>query len=481
MLRTRPIRSVTAGFALLLLGLAPTASGAGPVPPTTDPVSALSLGQQAYDYGLPLLQFLRVRQEMTSVRCPDSIGNAPVNAFSNAKTFADASSRTVVAPNTDTLYSIAHLDLSHGPIVLRHPAMGSRYFSFAMLDPFTNVIATPGTREDGGAEAAIVIRWTGSPGSHADQTPPGARIVVSDFQRLWVIGRTLAGDQADQQQAYGLMQQYSLTGLDGSRPSFPATCDPGTPSTFPVPTDGPGFIAALNAGLSANPPPAQDAPLLDALRPYGIGAGLSPDQATIDPATRTALYQGITTEAAALPQVAKASTLASAAQHHGWYLPPSNIGSYGTDYKYRAQIALLGLGANTPAEAIYPTGLSDTNGVPYTGSNNYRLTFTKDQEPPARFFWSLTMYDFSGYLVPNATNRYSVGPSHPPFARQADGSIVIAIQNAAPSDPSVNWLPAPTGQFRLNLRLYGPSQDAIDGVWSPPGVQNLGPALPPGR
>ena len=468
----RTFRAVTVGLVLALIGLGPVAGATAP--PQTDPVSAAQLGQQAYDYGLPLLEFLRVRREMTSVPCPDSLGNSPVNTFSNLKAFADPSARTVVAPNTDTLYSIAHLDLSRGPIVLRHPAMGTRYYSFAMLDPFTNVLATPGTREDGSAAAAIVVRWAGHLGTAP--VPRGARVVESPYRRLWVIGRTLAGDQADQQRAYHLMQQYSLSQTDGSRPTFRATCLPGHPSTYPVPTDGPGFVAALNAGLAENPPPAQDAPLLSALRPYGIGAGLSPDTAGLDPTTKAALYQGVSTEATALPLGAKVTPLVTAAQHHGWYLPPSNIGAYGTDYKYRAQIALLGLGANTPAEAIYPAGLADTNGLPYYGANNYRLTFTKDQEPPARFFWSLTMYDFSGYLVANEAHRYSVGPSHPRFLRQADGSIVIAVQHTAPTDPSVNWLPAPTGQFRLNLRLYGPSQDAIKGVWSPPGVQNLGPS-----
>jgi hypothetical protein len=85
------------------------------------------------------------------------------------------------------------------------------------------------------------------------------------------------------------------------------------------------------------------------------------------------------------------------------------------------------------------------------------------------------MYDVDGYLVDNAARRFSVGPSHPPLVRRPDGSVVIAIQTAKPSDPTVNWLPAPSGQFRLNLRLYGPSRAAIDGVWRPPGVTNLGP------
>lgn len=465
--------------AVLVFGGGPAAQAAvadtavRALPPSTDPATAAQLGRQAYDYGLPLLEFLRVRAEMTSVRCPDLLGDAPVNSFSNVPVFADPTERTVVAPNTDTLYSIAHLDLGAGPIVLRHPAMGNRYYSFAMLDPFTNVIATPGSREDGGAAAAIVVTWAGHP--RGGNWPIGARVVSSPSRRVWVIGRTLATDTADQKRAYALMRQYSLTDLQGRRPVFARECTPGTPKPYPVPTDGAGYIAALNSALTATPPPSRDAPLLRQLRPYGIGPGLSPDKAGLDPATLQALYASIAAEATALPYQFKTTAVAGAAQHQGWYLPPSDIGDYGTDYSFRAQIALGGLGANTPAEAIYPTGLTDGNGVPYDGTNRYQMIFAKGQEPPSRFFWSLTMYDFNGYLVDNAAHRFSVGPSHPPLVRRSDGSIVIAIQTNKPTDPTVNWLPAPSGQFRLNLRLYGPSKAAIDGTWRPPGVTNLGP------
>jgi hypothetical protein len=80
------------------------------------------------------------------------------------------------------------------------------------------------------------------------------------------------------------------------------------------------------------------------------------------------------------------------------------------------------------------------------------------------------MYDSDGYLVPNPINRYSLGPSHPPLLKTPDGSIVIAIQRDPPAEGDVNWLPAPLGAFRLNLRLYGPSVAARTGVWRPPGV-----------
>jgi hypothetical protein len=455
----------------LTAALATPAGAQGPAAP--DPLAAPEIGRQTHEYGFPLLEVLRVRREMTSVRCPDERGNAPVNAFSHAPRFADASARTVVAPNTDTLYSIAHLDLGRGPLVLSHPRMGRRYFSFAMLDPFTNVIATPGLREDGGAAARILIRWTGRPGrARAGRYD---RAVTSPYRRVWIIGRTLATDAADQRRAFSLMRRYTLARPGRAPRRYPAACRPGDPVTAPTPTDGGGFVEALNRALADNPPPDRDAPLLARLAPYGIGPGLSPGKVGLDPVTRTALFAGIEAAARTLPTTAKLEALRGAQAHGGWYTPPASTGAFGTDYRTRALIAAVGLGANTPEEATYPTGVTDGLGVPYVGTNRYRLTFTKATLPPARFFWSLTMYDADGYLVDNPEDRYSVGPSHPPLVTRDDGSVVIEIARTKPRDPTVNWLPAPSGVFRLNLRLYGPSRAALDGTWQPPPVDNLGP------
>ena len=91
------------------------------------PQQATELGREAYRYGLPLLDFLRIRSEMTSVKAPDGKGNAPVNALANARAFARPSDRTDVAPNHDTLYSLAQLDLSGGPLLLHVPDTDGAY------------------------------------------------------------------------------------------------------------------------------------------------------------------------------------------------------------------------------------------------------------------------------------------------------------------------------------------------------------------
>ena len=285
----------------LTAGLVAPGAGATPVARsalTTD--EATSLGKQAYDYGLPLLEFLRVRAEETSVRCPDGRGNAPVNSFSNAAGFATANDRTVVAPNTDTLYSIAHLDLARGPIVLSHPDMGKRYYSFELLDPYTNVIDIRGARKDGGAAGASRSAGTMQPGGPS--APLARRLIKSKYRRVWVIGRTLAtepGRPAQGAEAHGPVPARPAS---AERPgTFPKGCEPGAPRDYTTPKDGPSFIAALDAALKRNPPPKRDAPLLSQLRPLGIGAGLSPERAGLPTDVLAALYDGVAQEAASLP------------------------------------------------------------------------------------------------------------------------------------------------------------------------------------
>ena len=203
MVRRVTVRRLVLGSLVALCAAAPsTPAQAAEV----TPARAAALGQQAYLYGFPLLETLRVRATNTSVRCADGRGNAPVNRFSTAERFATPADRTVVAPNVDTLYSIAQLDLGRGPVVLSHPSMGRRYFVFEFLDAYTNVVGYAGTRTTGTQAARFAITWTG----HRGRASAARGAIVSPTRRVWVVGRTLAGGRADQRRALKLMHRFAL-------------------------------------------------------------------------------------------------------------------------------------------------------------------------------------------------------------------------------------------------------------------------------
>ena len=157
---------------------------------------------------------------------------------------------------------------------------------------------------------------------------------------------------------------------------------------------------------------------------------------------------------------------------NGWIVIPENFADYGTDYKTRAGIALIGLGGIWRQDVVYPTAFMDGDGKPLDGANRYVLHFDEGQTPPANATWSVSMYDPQGYYVPNAIDRYNVAPWMP-LAYNADGSLDIYIQAASPGEEKEsNWLPAPaSGPFNLTVRIYWPTDAVLDGTYKLPPVR----------
>jgi hypothetical protein len=158
---------------------------------------------------------------------------------------------------------------------------------------------------------------------------------------------------------------------------------------------------------------------------------------------------------------------------NGWNILSGAIGYYGADYTFRASVALAGLGANRPGDAIYPLGNTDGEGNPMSGANRYTLVFSKGQTPPVDAFWSITMYDDKGFPVVNAFNRQAIG-DRDRLTLDNDGSVTLYIQHRSPgADKEANWLPAPEGLFTLAMRCYWPRPQLFSGEWVPPPVRRV--------
>ena len=172
--------------------------------------------------------------------------------------------------------------------------------------------------------------------------------------------------------------------------------------------------------------------------------------------------------------MANFKTMATSVNGWGIFL---KTGVYGTDYLDRALITAIGLGANRPQDAVYPTSEADADGKPYDGAHKYVMHFDKGQLPPVKGFWSLTMYNADYFFVANPLNRYTLS-SRNKFKYNKDGSVDLYIQSESPGkDKEANWLPAPKGKFVLMLRLYWPVEppkaSIIDGTWKPPAVKQV--------
>ncbi len=435
------------------------------------PEESAALAADAVVYGIPLVISDLTKRVQTNVAGPQPNGHAPINQFGNFSKYPTAAYRDVVRMNVDTLYSLAWLDLSSEPMVLSVPDTNGRYYLMPILGAWTDVFASPGSRTTGTKAGHFAICGPGWRG----KLPEGLKELRSPTDTAVIIGRTQANGPEDYEAVNAIQAQYKLMPLGSfGKPYTPpkGVVDPKVDmKTSPVDQlgrmDTDAFFRAMATSLKSNPPLPADGPMLAKLAKIGIVPGQDFDMGKLDPSTRKAMEKVIPTVIAGLQEAAKTA----GKPVNGWQFFPKNLANFGTDYQGRAIVALVGLGANLPADAIYPTAFLDGDGKPLDGANRYVLHFPKGQTPPARAFWSLTMYDAQSFLVDNPIGRYNIA-AWMPLKSNPDGSLDVYIQHDRPADDkAANWLPAPQGGFSVTMRIYWPEGSALDGLWVPPAVQ----------
>jgi hypothetical protein len=417
---------------------------------------AFATGATAYIYGMPTV-LLRL-----------TVKGYPVNRLIGVGQLATPDSRTVVAPNHDTLYSVSQVDLSAGPLMIDAPATHGRYSVLQLLAADTNVVDYVGSGSERNHAATVALLAPGWKGT----LPAGVRVVRSPTTLVWLLGRTLVDGPADLAAATRLMADYSLTPLSdwtaGRRnPEIVLESSPRSRSTVKLPR-GLSFYDALGQAFAADALPARDACALRAFARYGIAAGQAPSRGG-DPVIAKALAAGAGAGDRLVDLAASTIRRDSQRHHGGWAFSPPDTARFVADYAGRAAVARDGLAANTRSEALYSRTDSDSRGRPLDGHHDYVVSFRAGRLPPVRAFWSLTLYDSHLFLVPNPLQRYAIGDRTAGLRYGSGHSLKVYVQHKPPRGARrANWLPAPAGRFRLNLRLYEPKPAATNGAWKPP-------------
>lgn len=425
---------------------------------TADNIAALAA--EAYTFGFPALEMQRVRYN--TVFSQHTRGGVPMNTFRHGRKLITADLREVTTPNNDTIYSSAWLDLSTGPIGLSIPATGDRYYSFAFMDFFTNVFAIIGRRNKPGGNVSCFIAgpdWKGEP-------PKDAEFIRSPTNAVWLLARFLV-DGADDVPAVNRLQDGSvLTPSAVTKGERLIECQKIVVNA--AVDDAVHLFGTLNSVLAENPPPARDAETMKRIAAIGIAPGKSFHVENAQHAE--ALSRGVQDARARLKHDVRA--LRHAERPGDWCRPAREIGDFETNYWLRAVVALAGLAALPPAEAMYLSTIADETGAPLQGANRYTLRFAKDAMPPAHAFWSITLYEIDAegraWFTRNDLKRYSIGDRTPGLKYGADGSLTIEI--AREWGDASNILPAPDGPFFLSLRVYEPGKALLDGSYMPPPV-----------
>ncbi|TDT90283.1 hypothetical protein DFO45_4136 [Azorhizobium sp. AG788] len=470
-LAARPLRTAAAALALgcAMPALLPLCAV---TPALAAPAEQLQeLAVDAYLYFYPLVTMDVTRKQLTNLPKGAGIGG-PANSFVNVPAFPSADMRAVVRPNFDTLYSSAWLDLTQGPIVVSVPDTDGRYYLLPMMDMWTDVFASPGSRTTGTKAGNFLVTppgWTGT-------VPEGVTRIGATTPFIWIIGRTKTDGPADYPAVHKIQAGFKLTPLaywgKGPAPEpeqkIDASVDVKTPPKIQVDTmPGPAFFAYAAELLKLHPPHATDQPIIAQLKRLGIEPGQSLDPSKLPPETRAAMEAA--PEKAQHLMLWKLPTLARVVNN--WSLNTDTMGVYGNYYLKRAIVAQVGLGANVPQDAVYPMALLDGQNQPLDGVNAYLIRFEKGAVPPVDAFWSITLYDKDGFQVANPLNRFAVS-SWMPLKTDPDGGLTLFIQADNPGkEREANWLPTPKGPFNLTMRLYAPRSDVLTGRWAPPAVE----------
>jgi len=432
------------------------------------------LATDAYIYGYPLVTMEMTRRVITNVASVAGT-RGPMGQFIKLRQYPDATFKDVTAPNADTLYTMAWLDVGKEPWILSIPDMKDRYFLVPMLDGWTNVFQVPGKRTTGTGAQTYAITGPGWKGT----LPSGVKEYKSPTSIVWILGRIYCtGTPEDYAAVHALQDQFGLVPLSSyGKPYTPpaGTVDPSLDMKTAIRDqvnrmDAVSYFNLLAQLMKANPPAAADAPELAKFAKIGLVPGKDFDASKLDADFVKRIPQ------VAFDRIMLQFKVGKSIKNVNGWMYDSEAGVYGTDYLNRAFITAIGLGANRIQDAVYPTSLKDAEGKAYDGANKYVIHIPKGQLPPVRGFWSVTMYDANYFFVANPINRYSIS-ARQNLKANPDGSIDLYVQNQSPgADKESNWLPAPKDKFILMLRLYWPNEKSpsiINGTWKPPACKKV--------
>ncbi|MBK9179490.1 MAG: DUF1254 domain-containing protein [Acidimicrobiales bacterium] len=430
---------------------------------------------ELYIYGYPLVYCTDEILKLTDGRTTLFPRAAPFNTFNGARDLLGPEAE-FVSPNNDTLYVVAALDMSGGPLLLHTPDTGDRYYVLQLVDAWSNNFAYVGQRATGTAAAD----WLLVPAGHDGPIPGGVTPIEVPSTLAVIVGRVQVDGEADLAAVHTVQDQFTLTPAPGT------TDGGGAPGYDTTVADDLVFWERFRTYLAAFPPPAADTEFVD----IATQAGLT-DAATLSDLPSdliSVLKEGEAQGKALVEALAAGGDTPPGAWTSALHLFDYNLDRLGPGtidtpewriddrrkaYVSRAVAARAGLWGNHGYEADYELVHHDVNGDTLNGAHRYEVTF--EPPPPAKAFWSLTMYDTpTYYLVDNPIDRYSIGDRTPGLRYDDDGSITILMQTEAPEgDEAANWLPTPPGDFRPILRMYVPGDSVLDGTYAMPPIRRV--------
>lgn len=427
---------------------------------------AFAIGYQAYVIGAV---YARSQILMEKDTHPNARLNAPLNAFNVYPGLATPNAAIDFTPNNDTVYGLAWLDLRQGPVLITVPEVKDRYYTVQATDWALNTFSYIGSRVKSktGTYAYVPPGWQG-------ELPKGVPAIEASTTGVFLQARTVVKPEVieDIAPVVAQLKTYRLAPLNKN--ATYQTMDPD--SAVPNPKlNNPmwkslDFFTLLNRAWTFGGIREQDEEIVKLFSPLGIGPNLSFEPESLTEAQRRGLLRGAQ---AGFTRVVFHSR-ENGELRNGWRYA-TNLGAYGENHLLASTVAVAGYGANRAEEAMYLPVFTDDEGQLFNSDSRYRIVFDGDNLPPAKAFWSITLYGLpENQLRENPINRYAIGDRTPTLKQSADGSIEIYVQQEQPEgEMAGNWLPTGQGPFWMILRMYEPGEKALAGDYTPPLVKRV--------
>jgi len=433
---------------------------------------AYSVGMAAYPYTLPYLYMSQLRWMWTNLeRDPERFPYAPINHFYHASKLTDASYRDGGGPNNDTIYSAAWIHVDKQPIILSHPNMGDRNFSFHYTGYNSDLIDVVSQRATGSAAGHFAIVPKGFKGKLPAEVK---KLKTATTPWILLLGRTTVNGKADIANVAALQQQFLLTPLNHwgqPRATLPASRDVWPP--YRAKLDPLASWRTINRAMTENPPPESEKALLQFLTQVHIGP--QQDLDSLDKDSQRGLARAA--RDAHKMAIRARSDLPGGTIVNGWRRSPDSTGQMGQAglfFERGIMQSFKGISPNFPEEGRYFNRSKSAEGDLMDASHaNYQLTFPAGKLPPVDAFWSITMYGLDANLVANPIDRYSISDRTPGLQYAADGSLTLYLQHQLPKGKQSNWLPAPDGNFYVSIRTYRPKEEITNGSWVPENIVTI--------
>jgi hypothetical protein len=377
----------------------------------------------------------------------------------------DATVTAIAGPNNDTLYVISTLDLRKEPVVISYPAFESKFVSLetSTYDHYCDIPLS--TTKGDFRKPMRVLYYTANTEGYKGESVPGVDKVMKmtgDFGSAFLRVMPQSNDPemfASNMKAIQDVKVQTLSEFQGrASKSVDAVQFPAYRTDMGVFTSN--FLEVMQFVFNHttfDPSNEMDQGVLAALKPLGVEPGKTYDPNTVAQLDKAQVEKTVK-EVVTWAKVNKNKYAMES------FLPKGQM-------QLDAMVAqsVTGPVGQPASQAIY-LQVEATDGVPMNAQHDYVIRMTKEQLPPARAFWSFTLYDGERFLfIPNPANKYSVG-ENAGIKLDASGGITIAISAEKPAAiPAEDWLPINRKDQPLNLRLrvYAPDIEKMK-TWQTP-------------